>query len=86
MPMNPGVQRTECSIARSVCVREVACSTLDRNGKISNHLTSDLSRYFEEVLPAQFSWYVHKGGIVLTGMRTINFNDYITNFKILQIS
>ena len=55
--------RVKVSIVGSLRDREVACSASDRQGRISNPVSSQSSHHPQEVLLAQFSLYVHKGGI-----------------------
>ena len=56
------------SIVGSLRDREVACSTSDRQGSnfescVWRTVSSQSSHYPQEVLLAQFSLYVHKGGL-----------------------
>ena len=60
--------RVKGSIVGSLCDREVACSASDRQGSnvescVLRTVSSDSSHYPQEVLLAQFSLYVHKGGL-----------------------
>ena len=52
--------RVKFSIAGSLRDREVACSASDRQGST---VSSQSSHHPQEVLMAQFSLYVHKGGL-----------------------
>ena len=60
--------RVKVSIVWSLRDREVACSASDRQGPnfescVWRTVSSQSSRHPEEVLLAQFSLYVHKGGL-----------------------
>ena len=60
--------RVKVSIVESLCDREVACSASDRQGSnfescVWRTVSSRSSHHPQEVLLAQFSLYVHKGGI-----------------------
>ena len=60
--------RVKVSIVGSLCDREVACSASDRQGSnfescVWRTVSSQSSHYPQEVLLAQFSLYVHKGGL-----------------------
>ena len=60
--------RVKVSIAGSLRDREVACSASDRQGSnfescVWRTVSSQLSQHPQEVLLAQFSLYVHKGGL-----------------------
>ena len=60
--------RVKVSIAGSLRDREVACSALDRQGPnfescVWRTVSSQSSHHPREVLLAQFSLYVHKGGL-----------------------
>ena len=60
--------RVKVSIAGSLRDREVACSASDRQGSnfescVWRTVSSQLSHHPQEVLLAQFSLYVHKGGL-----------------------
>ena len=60
--------RVKLSIVGSLCDREVACSASDRQGSnfescVSRTVSSHSSHHPQEVLLAQFSLYVHKGGL-----------------------
>ena len=59
--------RVKVSIVGSLRDREVACSASDRQGSnfescVWRTVSSQSSHYPQEVLLAQFSLYVHKGG------------------------
>ena len=60
--------RVKVSIAGSLRDREVACSASDRQGSnfescVWRTVSSQSSHHPQEVLQAQFSLYVHKGGL-----------------------
>ena len=60
--------RVKVSIVGSLCDREVACSSSDRQGSnfescVWRTVSSQSSHHPQEVLLAQFSLYVHKGGL-----------------------
>ena len=60
--------RVEVSIVRSLRDREVACSASDRQGSnfescVWRTVSSQSSHHPHDVLLAQFSLYVHKGGL-----------------------
>ena len=60
--------RVKVSIVGSLCDRDVACSASDRQGSnfescVWRTVSSQSSHHLQEVLPAQFSLYVHKGGL-----------------------
>ena len=60
--------RVKVSIVGSLCDREVACSASDHQGSnfgscVWRTVSSQSSHHLQEVLLAQFSLYVHKGGL-----------------------
>ena len=60
--------RVKVSIVGSLCDREVACSASDRQdsnfeSSVWRTVSSQSSHHPREVLLAQFSLYVHKGGL-----------------------
>ena len=60
--------RVKVSIVGSLCDREVACSASDRQGSnfescVWRIVSSQSSHHPQEVLLAQFSLYVHRGGL-----------------------
>ena len=60
--------RVKVSIVGSLCNREVACSASDRQDSnfesyVWRTVSSQSSHHPQEVLMAQFSLYVHKGGL-----------------------
>ena len=65
--------RVKVSIGGSLRDREVACSTSDRQGSIFEScvwrtVSSQSFHHPQEVLLAQFSLYVHKGGLKPLGL------------------
>ena len=61
--------RVKVSIVGSLRDREVACSASDRQGSnfescVWRSVSSQSSHHPQEVLLAQFSLYVHKGGLI----------------------
>ena len=74
--------RVKVSIAGSLRDREVACSASDRQGSnfescVWRTVSSQSSHHPQEVLLAQFSLYVHKGGLKPD---SFHFLIYITIF------
>ena len=70
--------RVKVSIVGSLCDREVACSASDRQGSnfescVWRTVSSQSSHHPLEVLLAQFSLYVHKGGLKLDSFHFISF-------------
>ena len=68
MPYNDGMEHYSVSIVGSLHDREVACSASDRQGSnfefcVWRAVSSQSSHHPQEVLLAQFSLYVHKGGL-----------------------
>ena len=66
--LNGGPQQLIVSIVGSLRDREVACSASDRQGSnfescVWRAVSSQSSHHPQEVLLAQFSLYVHKGGL-----------------------
>ena len=60
--------RVKVNIVGSLCDREVACSASDRQGSsfescVWRTVSSQSSHHPQEILLAQFSLYVHKGGL-----------------------
>ena len=60
--------RVKVSIVGSLCDREVACSASDRQGSnfescVWRTVSSQSSHHPQDFLLAQFSLYVHKGGL-----------------------
>ena len=74
--------RVKVSIVGSLRDREVACSASDRQGSnfescVWRTVSSQSSHHPQEVLLAQFSLYVHIGGLKPD---SFHFHLYITNF------
>ena len=70
--------RVKVSIVGSLRDREVACSASDRQGSNFEscvwRTVSQSSHHPQEVLLAQFSLYVHKGGLKPDSFRFISFH------------
>ena len=83
--------RVKVSIVGSLRDREVACSASDRQGSnfescVWRTVSSQSSHHPQEVLLAQFSQYVHKGGLkpdsfhfILQGSLCSNLHDNISD-------
>ena len=75
--------RVKVSIVGSLRDREVACSASDRQGSnfescVWRTVSSQSSHHPQEVLLAQFSLYVHKGGLKPDSFHFISFQrNYI---------
>ena len=74
--------RVKVSIVGSLRDREVACSTSDRQGSnfescVWRTVSSQSSHHPQEVLLAQFSLYVHKGGLKPDLFHFISFSGSI---------
>ena len=72
--------RVKFSIAGSLRDREVACSASDRRGSnfescVWRTVSSQSSHHPQEVLLAQFSLYVHKGGLKPDSFHFISFGS-----------
>ena len=70
--------RVKVSIVGSLRDREVACSASDRQGmnfasRVWRTVSSQSSHHPQEVLLAQFSLYVHKGGLKPDSFHFISF-------------
>ena len=76
--------RVKVSIVESLRDREVACSASDRQGSnfescVWRTVSSQSSHHPQEILLAQFSLYVHKGGLkpdsfhFISGLWNLNF-------------
>ena len=70
--------RVKVSIVGSLRGREVACSASDRQGSnfescVWGTVSSQSSHHPQEVLLAQFSLYVHKGGLKPDSFHFISF-------------
>ena len=71
--------RVKVSIVGSLRDREVACSASDRQGSnfescVWRTVSSQSSHHPQEVLLAQFSLYVHKGGLKPDSFHFISFD------------
>ena len=72
--------RVKVSIVGSLRDREVACSASDRQGSnfescVWRTVSSQSSHHPQEVLLAQFSLYVHKGGLKPDSFHFISFSN-----------
>ena len=75
--------RVKVSIVGSLCDREVACSASDRQGSnfescVWRTVSSQSSHHPQEVLLAQFSLYVHKGGPKSDSFHFISFREQVS--------
>ena len=73
--------RVKVSIVGSLRDREVACSASDRQGSnfescVWRTVSSQSSHHPQEVLLAQFSLYVHKGGLKPDSFHFISLSDF----------
>ena len=73
--------RVKVSIVGSLRDREVACSASDRQGSnfescVWRTVSSQSSHHPQEVLLAQFSLYVHKGGLKPDSFHFISFSSF----------
>ena len=81
--------RVKVSIVGSLRDREVACSASDRQGSnfescVWRTVSSQSSHHPQEVLLAQFSLYVHKGGLKPDSFHFISDNNFFKlRFRIL---
>ena len=74
--------RVKVSIVGSFRDREVACSASDRQGSnfescVWRRVSSQSSHHPQEVLLAQFSLYVHKGGLKPDSFHFDNVKNYL---------
>ena len=74
--------RVKVSIVGSLRDREVACSASDRQGSnfefcVWRTVSSQSSHHPQEVLLAQFSLYVHKGGLKPDSFHFISNTQYL---------
>ena len=81
--MLPPHTRVKLSIVGSLRCREVACSASDRQGSnfescVWKTVSSQSSHHPQEILLAQFSLYVHEGGLKPDSFQFPTF-VYITN-------
>ena len=82
--------RVKVSVVESLRDREVACSASDRRGSnfescVWMTVSSNSSHHPQEVLLAQFSLYVHKGGLKPGSFHFFPTNVYSTNLIITEI-
>ena len=85
--------RVKVSIVGSLRDREVACSASDRQGSnfescVWRTVSSQSSHHPQEVLLAQFSLYVHKGGLKPDSFHFICLGprNNLLNLKMIRIS
>ena len=76
--------RVKVSIVGSLRDREVACSASDRQGSnfescVWRTVSSQSSHHPQEVLLAQFSLYVHKGGLKPDSFHFISFTSCLSD-------
>ena len=81
--------RVKVSIVGSLRDREVACSASDRQGSnfescVWRTVSSQSSHHPQEVLLAQFSLYVHKGGLKPDSFHFILFSCLVLSFLVLS--
>ena len=82
--------RVKVSIMGSLRDREVACSASDRQGSnfiscVWRTVSSQSSHHPQEVLLAQFSLYVHKGGLKPDSFHFISILSNLNIFHPLQV-
>ena len=82
--------RVKVNIVGSLRDREVACSASDRQGSnfescVWRTVSSQSSHHPQEVLLAQFSLYVHKGGLKPDSFHFISFASLREKLRIIQI-
>ena len=82
--------RVKVSIVGSLRDREVACSASDRQGSnfescVWRTVSSQSSHHPQEVLLAQFSLYVHKGGLKPDSFHFISFHGRIFVIVVVHI-
>ena len=82
--------RVKVSIVGSLRDREVACSASDRQGSnfescVWRTVSSHSSHHPQEVLLAQFSLYVHKGGLKPDSFHFIYYSDGSVRNKTTEI-
>ena len=78
--------RVKVSIVGSLCYREVACSASDRQGSNFESCVWRIvsSHHSQEVLLAQFSLYVHKGGLKPDSFHFVSMNVYVKEIPALK--
>ena len=82
--------RVKVSIVGSLRYREVACSASDRQGSnfescVWRTVSSQSSHHPQEVLLAQFSLYVHKGGLKPDSFHFISFLQLIIIYFVYSV-
>ena len=82
--------RVKVSIVGSLRDREVACSASDRQGSnfescVWRTVSSHSSHHPQEVLLAQFSLYVHKGGLKPDSFHFISFHFFRTEMVTIAV-
>ena len=82
--------RVKVSIVGSLRDREVACSASDRQGSnfescVWRTVSSQSSHHPQEVLLAQFSLYVHKGGLKPDSFHFISFLEKQLNWLPISV-
>ena len=83
--------RVKVSIVGSLRDREVACSASDRQGSnfescVWRTVSSQSSHHPQEVLLAQFSLYVHKGGLKPDSFHFVDLHlSNLNNFHSLEV-
>ena len=82
--------RVKVSIVGSLRDREVACSASDRQGSnfescVWRTVSSQSSHHPQEVLLAQFSLYVHKGGLKPDSFHFFFISNYVSNFHSFEV-
>ena len=83
--------RVKVSIVGSLRDREVACSASDRQGSnfescVWRTVSSQSSHHPQEVLLAQFSLYVHKGGLKPDSFHFHNSKCFVLGFRLAHNS
>ena len=84
--------RVEVSIVESLRDREVACSASNRQGSnfescVWRTVSSQLSHHPQKVLLAQFSLYVHKGGLKPDSFHfQLEFTREYPSFSLLNVT
>ena len=82
--------RVKVSIVGSLCDREVACSASDRQGSnfkscVWRTVLSQSSHHPQEALLAQFSLYVHKGGLKPDSFHLLSHTYSDSKFRLCLI-
>ena len=82
--------RVKVSIVGSLRDREVACSASDRQGSnfescVWRTVSSQSSHHPQEVLLAQFSLYVHKGGLKPDSFHFISFISFHLSSQVFNL-